>query len=55
MTEERLEAWMAGEIEDDELTAAEVRDLQDRVNAAIVRKTLQREGAHTFPQHMTVQ
>lgn len=47
--------WMDGDLEDDELTDAEVEDLGKRVRAAVWAKINAREGVHTFPQHMTVQ
>ena len=52
---ERLTAWYNGEIEYDELTAADIRELERRVFAAITRKVTAREGVHTFPEHQTVQ
>ncbi len=55
ITQERLEEWMNGDIDDDDLTKAEVIDLARRVNDAIVRKTLVRQGVHTFPDHRTLQ
>ncbi len=53
--DERLEAWYNGDIEDDELTEAEVRDLEKRVFKAITRKTLERDDVHTFATHRTLQ
>jgi len=55
ITDERLKAWFDGDIEDDELTPAEVKELERRVFSAIVQKTLANPGVHTFPDHGTVQ
>lgn len=53
--EERLKAWFSGELDDDDLTQAEIADLQERVYNAITKKILERDGTHTFPQHGTMQ
>jgi hypothetical protein len=52
---ERLEAWYNGEIEDDELSMKDIRELEERVFAAIAAKTLQRDDVHTFADHRTLQ
>lgn len=52
---ERLEAWYNGDLEDDELTKADVRELERRVFKAIAKKMLEREDVHTFATHRTVQ
>lgn len=51
----RLEAWFCGELEDDDLTDEEIRELDVLVKDAVSRKILQREGVHTFPAHGTLQ
>ena len=51
----RLEAWYCGELEDDELTDAEIEELRIRVNTAVMEKILARKNSHTFPAHKTVQ
>lgn len=53
--EERLEAWYNGDLEDEDLSDGDVRELQRRVFKAITRKTLEREDVHTFATHRTVQ
>lgn len=49
MEKTRLDNWYAGELEDDELTDKEVKWLERAVFDAIVRKTLENPGVHTFP------
>jgi len=55
MDDTRLKAWFDGDLEDDELTAAEVRELERRVMDAVARKVLERSDVHTFPEHRSVQ
>jgi hypothetical protein len=55
MTDERLQAWFKGELEDDELTDNEVLALEERVFDAVARKVLSTPGVHTFPEHGTLQ
>jgi hypothetical protein len=52
---DRLEQWMLGELEDDELTEAEIKELETRVHAAVAKKILVRPNVHTFPEHKTLQ
>lgn len=52
---DRLEAWYNGDIEDDDLTDAEIRELEKRVHSAVAQKILIRADVHTFPEHKTVQ
>lgn len=54
-TEERITAWMNGDLEDEDLTREDVRQLNERVMAAVARKILERQGVHSFPQHKTLQ
>lgn len=54
-SEERITAWFNGDLEDEDLTREDVRQLDDRVMAAVARKILERQGVHTFPQHKTMQ
>lgn len=51
----RLDQWMAGELEDWELTDADLIELEQRVNGAIARKMLAVPGVHIFPEHPTLQ
>lgn len=51
----RLLAWMRGELEDDDLSMDEIRDLEQRTMKAIADKTLERPGVHVFPEHRTLQ
>ena len=55
MTDERIQAWFDGDIEDDELTQAEILDLHERVMEAVSRKVLARPDVHTFPEHRSLQ
>lgn len=52
---ERLRAWYNGDLEDEDLTAADMRELERRVFKAVSRKILVRDDVHTFPEHRTVQ
>lgn len=52
---ERLEAWYNGDLEDSDLSAKDVRELEKRVFAAIAKKTLERDDVHTFAEHRTLQ
>lgn len=54
-SEERIIAWFNGDLEDEDLTREDVRVLDERVMIAIARKTLERQGVHSFPQHKTIQ
>lgn len=49
----RLEAWMKGELENDELTAEEIQELERRVFGAIHKKMQSRPL--TFDDHETLQ
>ena len=55
MTDTRLQSWFDGEISDDDLTEAEVLDLQERVFSAVTQKILERPGVHSFAEHKTLQ
>ena len=55
MDDERLQAWFDGEVEDDELTDAEVDWLEKQVFKAVAAKMLARPGVTTFGQHPTLQ
>lgn len=52
---ERLEAWYNGELEDDDLSKADIRELERRAFKAIAKKMLERDDVHTFATHRTVQ
>lgn len=52
---ERLEAWYNGELDDEDLSKADIRELEKRVFKAIARKMLERDDVHTFATHRTVQ
>lgn len=52
---ERLISWYNGTLSDDDLTTADIEELQKRVFDAISKKVLAREGVHTFAQHKTMQ
>lgn len=53
--EAKLGAWMNGDVEDEDLSIADVRLLEERVMAAVAAKMLQTPGVTTFAQHMTIQ
>ena len=46
---------MNGDVEDEDLSVADVRLLEERVMAAVAAKMLQTPGVTTFAQHMTIQ
>lgn len=52
---ERLEAWYNGDLEDSDLSAKDLRELERRVFKAIAKKMLAREDVHTFAEHRTLQ
>jgi hypothetical protein len=55
MKKERIQAWMDGDLDDDQLTEIEVAWLESEVSAAVSRIVLQRLESHTFPEHKTLQ
>ncbi len=55
MTEERLTQWFNGHIDDEDLTNAEVLELEKLVHEAVAAKILARPGVHCFPVHKTLQ
>lgn len=54
-TEERLRSWLAGELDDDELTKKEIKQLEESVFNAVAKVMLAREGSMTFAEHRTIQ
>ena len=52
---DRLEAWYNGDLEDDDLSDSEVKELERLVFAAVMETITARDGVHTFPAHRTVQ
>lgn len=55
MSEERLQAWFDGELDDVKLTDAELLWLEKRVFKAIAKKMLERDDVFTFATHQTLQ
>ncbi len=55
ISQKRLEDFMAGKIPDDDLSEAEILDLQERVLNAIVMKKFSVNGGFVFGQHDTIQ
>lgn len=53
--DERLEAWVLGDLEDEDLTKEEVLELQERVQTAIAIKISKHAGSCTLPEHRTLQ
>lgn len=51
----RLRLWLAGEIDDTDLSDEEVRELERRVFGAVADKMLARQDVHTFADHETMQ
>jgi hypothetical protein len=52
---ERLKAWLTGELKDDELTEAEWAELEARVFDAIHKKKAGSKNVSTFGVHGTLQ
>lgn len=52
---ERLKAWLSGELGDDDLTDAEWLELEDRVFNAVHKKKAASKEVSTFDVHDTVQ
>jgi nicotinate-nucleotide pyrophosphorylase len=52
---QRLEAWVLGDLEDEDLTKDEVLELQERVQAVIAIKINANVGSCTLPAHRTLQ
>jgi hypothetical protein len=53
--QKRLLAWLHGELDDDDLTRDDIRELEERTMMAIAKKTLERPDVHVFPDHKTLQ
>lgn len=49
MDQEKLKRWMEDDLDDEELTAAELKWISEAVDAAITKKILERDDVHTFP------
>jgi hypothetical protein len=55
MTDERLQDWLEGRLDDEDLTLKEAKHIEKMVFKAIAKKQLERTDVFTFAQHRNVQ